>query len=175
MLTSEEIRECGISVGAEFTEDERRLLYSGVLEKRAKLRCLNILKARDKTEWQLRHKLEEEEYPIDVIESAIEYVRNFRYIDDLRYAKQYILHRRDVASRAQIESELEQKGVSREILQAAFDESEPIDQKAQICAWMDKKKFDPEHASEKDTIRFIQFLLRKGFTYSEIKKTLTYN
>ena len=57
---------------------------------RAKKRALYLLTDQDRTEKQLREKLEKTGYSGQVIEETIEYVRSFGYIDDLRYSVRYI-------------------------------------------------------------------------------------
>ena len=65
---------------------------------RAKKRALYLLTDQDRTEKQLREKLEKTGYSGQVIEETIEYVRSFGYIDDLRYSVRYIEYYRSKKS-----------------------------------------------------------------------------
>ena len=47
-----------------------------------KLRCMNLLKSRDYTVYQLKTKLKENGYPEFLIDTAIEYVASYGYVDD---------------------------------------------------------------------------------------------
>ena len=69
-----------------------------VLPKRAKLRAMNLLQGREYTTSQLRTKLQQGYYPPEIIEQAIEYVAGFHYIDDLRYAVDYITYHETAAA-----------------------------------------------------------------------------
>lgn len=157
----------------ELDEETEAEIYSAVLAKRAKLRCLNLLKLADKTEYQLRRKLEQGEYPEQVIEEAIAYVKGYHYVDDLRYAKNYIESKKESRSSRQLEYDLLSRGVPRELVRQALEETEPADAAAQILRWAEKKHFDPETADRMETQKFYQFLQRKGFLFIDIKKALT--
>ena len=56
----------------------------------AVLCAMNLLTARDYTEKQLRDKLNKREYSSDEIQAAIDYVKSFHYVDDIRYAENYL-------------------------------------------------------------------------------------
>lgn len=157
----------------ELSEALREEIYSTVLSKRAKLRCMNILKSMDKTEYQLRQKLRGDEYPARIIDEAIAYVKSYHYVDDLRYAGNYIDSRKETKSRQQICCELQTRGVEKELIELAWEEREPVDEVSQILRWAEKKHFHSDSEDPKETQKFYQFLLRKGFLFSNIKKALT--
>lgn len=173
LLYSSEVSRYCLKEGQELDENQEREIYSAVLSKRAKLRCMNLLKTMDKTEEQLRQKLRQGEYPEPVIEEALEYVKHYHYVDDLRYARNYIDSRKDTKSRQQIRYDLLGRGISEDIIIQAWEETDPVDEMALILRWKEKKGFDPASADQKETQRFYQFLLRKGFSYPDIKKALT--
>lgn len=142
--------------------------------KRAKLRCMHLLESRDYTEKQLRDKLKmgKTPYTEEEIDGAIAYVKSYHYVDDGRYARKYIECMGARKSRRQITQELYQKGVDRELVEAAFDEAEEIQEEALIKGWMEKKHFDPENADIKERQRMYGFLMRKGFSGTEIGRAL---
>ena len=141
--------------------------------KKAKHRALYLLERMDRTEQELRNKLAKN-YEPEIVEEALEYVKKYHYIDDLRYAKNYIIYKGQVKSRKQIEQELIlKKGVSREFVRQAFDESELEDECRLIRRWMEKKKFDPETADRQGIQKMYLFLARKGFKTEDIRKELT--
>lgn len=168
-----EVSQYHLKENQEITEALYEEICSAVLAKRAKLRCMNLLKVMDKTELELRRKLQMEEYPQEIIEEALEYVKSYHYVDDLRYAKNYIEWKKDSRSCQQINYELQNKGVGSELIEAAWEETEPVDTTAQILRWVEKKHFDILTEDAKERQKFYQFLQRKGFLYSDIKKALT--
>lgn len=144
------------------------------LQKQAKLRCMHLLEKRDYTEKQLRDKLRmgKTEYPLEVIEEAIAYVKSYRYVDDSRYAAQYIEEKKARRSRRQIEQELLQKGIDREIVCQAFEETEQIPEEELIQYWVEKRHYDAQTADLSETRRMYAFLARKGFRSSAIMNAL---
>ena len=58
--------------------------------RKAKLRALHLLEYMDRTEKGLRQKLEQSGYPTEVVDEAIRYVKSYGYIDDKRYADNYL-------------------------------------------------------------------------------------
>lgn len=142
--------------------------------KRAKLRCMHLLEKREYTEKELRQKLEngKTEYTEEQIDGAIAYVKSFHYVDDGRYACKYIEAMQSRKSRRQIEQELYQKGVDRELIQEAFEETGEVPEEEQIARWMEKRNFHPEEADLKEKQRMYAFLARKGFRAENIQRVM---
>lgn len=136
---------------------------------RAKKRAMHLLERMDRTEAQLREKLRQNQYPEDVIEEAVAYVKQFHYIDDFRYACNYIRYREQNTSRRKLAMDLAQKGVARELIDRALEE-EYIEENesARILKWLEKKNYDADHADIKQKQKMYQFLLRKGFRSEDI-------
>ena len=144
------------------------------LYKRAKLRCMHLLEKRNYTEKQLRDKLRlgKTEYTQDMIDQAIDYVKSYHYVDDGRFANQYIACMKTRKSRRQIRQELLQKGVAKELVEQAFEESEAVPETELIEMWLQKKHYDPQEADMKERQRMYAFLMRKGFSGEEIRKAM---
>ena len=142
--------------------------------KRAKLRCMHLREKKDYTEKELRQKLEngKTEYTEEQIDGAIAYVKSFHYVDDGRYACKYIEAMQSRKSRRQIEQELYQKGVDRELIQEAFEETGEVPEEEQIARWMEKRNFHPEEADMKEKQRMYAFLARKGFRAENIQRAM---
>ena len=148
-------------------ELDRKPEKSGDLT-RAKHRALHILERSDRTEQELRDKLSKNYLP-EVVDAAVEYVKSYHYIDDHRYAVNYLNSRGKVKSSRQVEQELlYKKGVSKAVLEEALLEAEPQDEREQIRRWMEKKHIEPSIAERDEIRRFYQFLLRRGFRSSDI-------
>ena len=102
--------------------------FSGLEEEEilhlAKKQCLNFLKQSDKTETQLRRKLKEGGFPPFAVDGAIAYAASFHYIDDERYARNYLEMGGQKKSRKRMEMELLQKGIDREQIRRCLDEVE---------------------------------------------------
>lgn len=139
---------------------------------RAKHRALYILERCDRTEQELRTKLSRN-YEPEIVEEAIRYVKQYDYINDKRYAVNYLKSRCQIKSRRQVEQELlYKKGISRDILEEASQETEAQDEGLLIRRWMEKKHFSPETATQEEQRKLYQFLMRRGFQSEDILKEL---
>ena len=139
---------------------------------RAKKRALHLLERMDRTEQQLRDKLKASDYPEDVIEEAIEYVKSFHYLDDVRYAENFTRYRKESMSRQQIKQKLMMKGVDRDIIANAIEEEYDVDESVHIRSILEKKHFSSDTADDGEFRRVYNYLLRRGFRSNDILKEM---
>ena len=176
ILYKGELHRFHIKQGEELEEDARQSIFHEILPKRAKLRCMNLLKARDYTKKQLEDKLKQGGYPADIIEEAIAYVESYGYINDENYARSYIEYHMQTKSRKRIENDLLQKGVSKELIRKVFDELKEegleIDEAAMIKELLMKKNFHFQESTYEERQKMCAFLYRKGFHADAISKVL---
>lgn len=178
-LYKSEMRKLAIKKDSELSQETYDMIMNEVLSKRAKLRCMNLLKSRDYTEYQLVTKLRQGLYPEEVIEAAVAYVISYGYVDDIRYAKSYIECAGQTKSRRQIENDLLRRGISKEDVRQAYAqclEADCIDdEEALIHKLLEKKRFDKDNATYEECQRMVGFLYRKGFALDKIYKELSGN
>lgn len=137
--------------------------------RRAKLRALHLLTAMDRTEAQLREKLQAS-YCEETVETAIEYVKSFGYLDDERYVRVYIESKSRSKSRKQIEQELIfRKGVSKEAVDRGFENAEVADVSEVILKYIQKKRIDPKNCDYEQKQKFFAYMMRKGFRIEDLK------
>ena len=132
LLYSRELSRYQIREGKDLPEETFRVIVEEVLTKRAKQRAMYLLKSMDRTEYQLRLKLEEGEYPREAIDQAIAYVQSFHYLDDRRYAENYVESRKGSMSRRELQQKLYQRGIPKALIQEALEGCEPDQEKASI-------------------------------------------
>lgn len=150
-----------------------REILEEILIKRAKLRTLRLLEQGDRTKKSLENKLEQNGYPPEAVEEALAYVESFHYIDDKRYAVNYIQNQRGCKGRARIMMELRNKGVSQEDIDFAFQETEEgADTKERIRELIRKKRKSQGIMEEKERQKLYGFLMRRGFASSDILSVL---
>lgn len=138
--------------------------------RRAKLRALHLLTAMDRTETNLREKLEAS-YGPEAVEEAVAYVKSYGYLDDERYVRVYIESKSRSKSRKQIEQELIfKKGVSKEAVQRGFETAETTDVQEVIGKYLQKKKIDPTNCDYEQKNKFFAYMMRKGFQIEDLKK-----
>ncbi len=175
VLYKGELRQYGIAEGEELPQETCNKILGELLPRRAKLRAMNLLQLRDYTEKQLRDKLLGGGYPESVADQAVEYVKSFRYIDDLRYAGDYLAAFAGRKSLRRMEQDLQQRGVSKDIIeQAAADWQQDggQDELRMACALLKKKHYDKDSCDRKQQQRLYNFLAYRGFSGEIIRKAL---
>lgn len=171
-LYPSEIRRYNISEGAEIDGN----LYVEIMEllyKRGIERALYYLKTSDKTVFQMRTKLKEGYYPRDVVDRIVGFLLEYSYVDDYRYAENFILYNKNRKSIERMKNDLRLKGISRDILDDVFSNNALYDEddEAKIIEAYCRKKYK-EGMDDVQCNKIIMALLRKGFKYDKVKSIL---
>ena len=174
-LYAAELRKFGIKDGESVRKEAYDSLIDDVLSKRATIRAMALLKNKDYTRKGLEDKLRDGYYPDMCIDYALEYVTRFGYINDERFAENYVNFKAGNKPRRQIELKLKQKGVDADIISRVCDEfyedNSDIELE-QAKAFVEKKHIDIENADYKELQKVKAALYRKGFSMDIINKTL---
>lgn len=135
---------------------------------RAKKKAMSLLQHMDRTEWELRSKLEKAGFTEESIREAVEYVRSFHYIDDRRYAFRFVEIYCESRSIQRIRQDLQKKHIPDELITLALEEIEYDDSRALEKA-MDKiLPQTEEELSYQERQKIIAKLYRKGFRVDQI-------
>lgn len=139
---------------------------------RAKKKAMSLLQHMDRTEWELRSKLEKAGFAEEPVQEAVEYVRSFHYIDDRRYALRFAEIYCESRSIQRIRQDLQKKHISEEWIALALEKIEYDDSRALKKA-MDKvlSGIDKE-LSYQEKQKIIAKLYRKGFHVDQIVSQL---
>ena len=131
---------------------------------------MNLLNYRDRSEWELRDKLADSGFSEDEIEDAVEYVRSFHYIDDLRFAKRFLEIHQENRSERRLRQDLKGKHISEENIEIAFEEVFRGD--ADTIRHELRKRLgnctDVSELSEKERRKIAMSLYRKGYQTEDI-------
>lgn len=173
VLYKGELSRYGISEGMKIDPSIIEKINKEVILKRAKLRAMHLLEDMDRTEEGLREKLRQNLYPADVIEGAIDYVKSFGYIDDERYAENFVRSKMNVKSKKEIRMLLLNKGVSIDLIDRAMEicYAENSEEEA-VKTILRKKRFDPASMDERQMQKMYNYLARKGFRYDVIRQVI---
>lgn len=173
VLYKGELSHYRISEGALLEEETVQEILQKVISKRAKLRAMHLLEDMDRSEAALREKLVQGLYPEEAVETAISYVRSFGYLDDARYAMNFVQSRKSSKSRREILYQLCQKGISKETakeaVEAGFDQEDETDAIRRI---LEKKRVDSGTATPQQMQKLYGYLARKGFRYEDIRQVI---
>lgn len=173
VLYKGELSRYHIAEDSELEEEIYQNLRKEIVLKRAKLRAMHLLNDMGRTESQLRTKLLRNDYPPDIVEEAIAYVKSFGYINDAEYARNFIENRKEKKSKKEIYAALCQKGLPKDLIETALEECYADDDSiAAIEAIVRKKKFDPKSTDYKEMQKMMGYLVRKGFRYDDIRQVI---
>lgn len=64
---------------------------------------------------------------LEALADAVAYVKDYGYVNDARYATNYIMYRIHDKSHQKIFQELQQKGIDRQTIQSAWDEAAELE------------------------------------------------
>jgi len=169
VLYKGELHLYGIKVGQEITKESYEKIVLEVLQKRAKLRAMNLLVKKDYTETQIRRKLAEGYYNPQQIEVAVDYLKKYGYIDDIRYIRNFVSIHIQSKPRRKIVDKLIEKGIPKDIIEKCLEkiyeeENELIEVPSEMelgQKLLDKKKYDIEN-NPKDRQKAYGYLIRHG-------------
>lgn len=173
VLYKGELSRYHLAVDESITEDVYQQILKEVVLKRAKLRAMHLLNSMGRTESQLREKLKQNYYPDEIVDAAMDYVKSFGYINDEEYARSFIDSRKERKSKKEMYMQLGQKGIAKETLDRIFEEYyDSEDSREAIASILRKRRYDPEKATSIEKQKIMGYLMRKGFTYDDIRKVL---
>lgn len=131
--------------------------------KRAMDKAIAAIKYSEKCEYDIRQKLQELCYDNEVIETTVEKLKKYKYVDDARYASVYVRSHINRKSRREITCALSAKKISDEWIEEAFEENPLPDEREIIMRLIQKKCPASELKDRRDKV--IAYLLRKGYPY----------
>ena len=173
MLYKGELSRYRLKENGELPAEPFQELFKEILVKRAKLRAMHLLTRMDYTEAELEKKLMKGEYTPQEVKIAMDYVRSYHYLDDERYVTRYLSTYQGRKSRRQMQFDLERNGIPRELIrrgqEAMEDEEGCADETDMIRQLLEKRCRNPKEADEKEKRRHYGYLMRRGFTSSEIQ------
>jgi len=133
--------------------------------RKAAEKAMNLLLQQDRTKKELQDRLYRAGFSESASAYAMEYVTGFGYIDDRRYAENYIAFHKGNRSRKELQFKLRNKGVEPDVLAAAFEEYEAEDERKALLHLLEKrlkgKLLSGMEYGEKNKV--IAYLARKGF------------
>ena len=150
-------------------------------EREQKKECLRrsgvLLAQRDYTCSRMREKLLSYGFSREVVEATLDSLRDARYLDDARYAENYINAHRENRSLLRIRTDLEKRGVPSDILsEVLIKDREEHGKEAevrQILRLMEKRRFDPARADWEEKGKMQAFLYRKGYDSSSVRAAMS--
>ncbi len=133
---------------------------------RAQGKALRILTFADRTEAEMRRKLEEGGFPPQVVSDVVEWLKELHYLDDARFAAQFALSRADRKSQSVIRMELRQKGIDGDLIDSACAQVADQEAEAAYRAASGYARSREDLSMEK----MMASVMRKGFPYAAARQ-----
>lgn len=136
----------------------------------AKKKAMSILEYKDRTEGELREKLQRAEFSEVAIEEAIAYVKSYHYIDDERYAIRFVEYHMDSRSIQRMRQDLKKRYVPEEYIDIALENIQYNEMEAVTKALQKVTKSWEKKPTYEEKQKIIAKIYRKGFRLDNIQK-----
>lgn len=173
MLYKGEVKKLALEGQMQLDDEVYQHIYYDIVGKRVTKRAMHLLEKKDRTEEELRKKLMMGDYPPELVENAIAYVKSYHYIDDERYARTFVRLNQERKSIARLRFDLSARGIAKDIIEIALEEENETEPEDLIRRLLEKKQYDPKQASLQDKQKMYRFLMGRGFSCNEIKHVLS--
>lgn len=177
-----QVADLGIRVGKEYTDEELTELETESLFGKAYTRALEYALMRPHSSKEMRDYLfrktrdtrtktgeMKKGLPVSITTRVFDRLSEKGYIDDEKFTRYWVENRNLTkgASKRKLTAELRAKGVSSAIIESQLSESSRSDEDEL------KKVIAKKQSRYVDEQKFMQYLLRQGFSYDEVKRALS--
>ena len=175
LLYPGELRARGLKAETELSGEAYRSIVEEILKPRARKRVLYCLKDSDKTRAQILTKLRQGMYPQEVIDDALQFLEAHHFVDDRRYAENYVEELKGKKSRREIAAKLYARGISGAQAREVMEEALGAEDEYAACRKALLGKLGRSAAQAKQELppdekrRAYAFLARKGFSGDAIE------
>lgn len=171
ILTAAQIREADIREDVLY-EGEKEAALLSFFRRTAAKSAMELLLRRDYSEKDLHRKLQTKGYSDFLADWAVDYVKSYHYLDDLRVAVHFLEVRNGTMSRQAARQKLMLKGINEDVIEEAFA-GICWDEEAGLRQELEKKlrSFKGE-LTESDLIKVMRSLQNKGYHYGMIRRML---
>jgi regulatory protein len=171
-LSGQSILKYELSIGQEITEKEINNLNKLAAEDQIFLKALRYLSARIRSEGEIRQFLKRKGATLDQQKSIITRLKKIDLINDERFSEAFI-HDHLLAtpsSKRKIAYELKKKQIAKEIIDSSLNNEQISDEDSLKELIAIKRK----QLKYQDDLKLMQYLVRNGFNYGDVKKALEY-
>ncbi|MBA5850324.1 recombination regulator RecX [Clostridium sp. cel8] len=173
--STEIVYKYNIYKGKNIDED----LLKNIIEEDDYIKCKNlalrIIERNFKTEKQIYDRLVKEEYNIKTIERTLNFLKQYKFIDDYKFAKMWIKEKINHFGKNKIRYELVKKGISEDIIETemeSIDESVYKNGILKLCIKKYKTMHKDRESMSSAYRKLGNYLLGRGYNIELIRETL---
>ncbi len=133
--------------------------------------ALKLISIKDRTKKELTDKLKEKNYEQSDIENTVDFLEEYGYINDVRYAAAFTSDAINIKKwgKSRIRIELLRKGIEREIAENSIEDAFVDVDESRLREAMQKRFQNADFGNIKERTRIFNFYQRRGFSPEEIK------
>lgn len=161
----------GLYVGMELTEIQLIQLKNDVEFNKALLRAINYISYQQRTEKEVHDKLLKLEYNEAMCENVIQKLKDYKYINDAYYTKEYIEYKVQSNGPNKIIQKLRGKGITKDMIEDYLEnyDDDFFYEKAYVLAQKKNEGFACSVTRDKRYTRMSQYLVSRGYHYGIVK------
>jgi len=169
-LSDMALLDAKLITGQEITAEQVKALEETSELDKYYQKTLNLLSLRSRSAFEIETYLKKHDCPVSSIEIILNKKSENKYINDKEFALSWIRNRQLLkpTSKIKLIAELNQKHVSKDTITQALEESE-VDDSTALLSIIEKKR---RLSRFKDNTKLVQYLVRQGFNYYDIKKQI---
>lgn len=137
--------------------------------------ALKIIERTHKSEKEIRDKLALKEYENHIIDKAINFLKEYNFLNDNNYAKMYVRDKSKTQGQMKIKYTLKQKGIDEELIEKELSMLDN-DNIKEVALDLASKKYKTLCKRENDKYKLKQklyrFLMGKGYEYNLISEVV---
>lgn len=133
--------------------------------------ALKLIAIKDRTEKEMKGKLSEKGFEENIIEDEIAFLKDYGYIEDKRYAKNFTMDAINLKKwgKVRIRAELIRRGVDSEITDNVIANAFPEDCSDKVLEQLESRFKNSDLSNLKERTRIFNYFFRRGYTAEEIK------
>lgn len=164
-LSEPGLLEHRLFVGQELEAADIKQLKQTASDDKLHSNALHFVTMRPRSEWEIRSYLQRKRAPPSLANQVLNRLSVNGFVDDAKFAQTWVESRRLLhsTSKRKLQQELRTKRVSDEVIGQVFVADEH-NERAALRELIAKKR-----AHYPDTLKLMQYLVRQGFSYEDIK------
>ena len=133
-------------------------------------RAIDLISNTPKTKKQIKDYLYNKGYMPAVVNSVIDKMLEYHYLDDSQYAKMYVDAYKQKFGKQKLRFNLQAKGVDKQIIDEVLDELEPQEDAVFTLA---KKYLKNKEPTRENLDKLARHLVSKGFSWNDISPVIS--
>ena len=158
--------------------DKEKLIEIAKVENLSKCKdsALKTIERSYKTEKEIRDKLLNKEFDEETVEKTINFLKEYTFIDDLKFTKMHVKDRIRTQGRNKIKYALIQKGVNKYLVDEVLEELDRNDEEERALLICEKKYLSICKREEDDfkiKNKLIRYMLGRGYEYEVARNVVS--